>query len=123
MELSSSDARPPLNVNDADLHPGMTQYPTESRGMTDMSFTAVRCWASSIWRVMIDTRRVDPDTGRSFDAMTVAEKQAWVNDQRDKIVGRFSGDKTSREALHCVSFYTLVSICGGMSLTVFLPSW
>lgn len=103
MELSSSDARPPLNVNDVDLHPGMTEYPTESRGMTDMSFTAVRCWASSIWRVMIDTRRVDPDTGRSFDAMTVAEKQAWVNDQRDKIVGRFSGDKTSREALHCVS--------------------
>lgn len=103
MELSSSDSRPPLNVNDADLRPDMTEYPSESRGMTDMSFTAVRCWASSIWRAMIDTRRVDPDTGRSFGAMTVAEKQAWVNDQRDKIVGRFSGDKTSREALHCVS--------------------
>lgn len=103
MELSSADARPPLNVNDADLHPGMTEYPAESRGMTDMSFTAVRCWASSIWRAMIDTRRVDPETGRSFGAMTVAEKQAWVNDQRDKIVGRFSGDKTHREALHCVS--------------------
>lgn len=35
--------------------------------------------------------------------MTVAEKQAWVNEQRDKIVGRFSGDKDSREPLHTVS--------------------
>ncbi|KAH8753301.1 hypothetical protein F5883DRAFT_380150, partial [Diaporthe sp. PMI_573] len=35
----SSDSRPPLNVNDADLHPGMTEYSTESLGMTDMSFT------------------------------------------------------------------------------------
>lgn len=103
MELSSADSRPPLNVNDADLHPGMTEYPVESRGMTDMSFTAVRCWASSVWRAMIDTRRVDPDTGRSFGSMTVAEKQAWVNEQRDKIVGRFSGDKDSREPLHTVS--------------------
>lgn len=102
MELSSADSRPPLNVNDADLHPGMTEYPAESRGMTDMSFTAVRCWASSIWRAMIDTRRADPDTGRSFGAMSVAEKQAWVDGQRDMIVARFSGDKTSREALHCV---------------------
>lgn len=103
MELSSSDAKPPLNVNDADLHPGMTEYPSESLGMTDMSFTAVRCWASSIWRTMIDTRRIDPDTGRSFGSLTVAEKQAWVDQQRDKIVGRFSGDKNSRESLHCVS--------------------
>lgn len=106
MELSSSDSRPPLNVNDADLHPGMTEYPSESLGMTDMSFTAVRCWASSIWRTMIDTRRIDPDTGRSFGSLTVAEKQAWVDQQRDKIVGRFSGDKNSRESLHCVSSYT-----------------
>lgn len=103
MELSSSDSRPPLNVNDADLHPGMTEYPSESNGITDMSFTAVRCWASSIWRIMIDTRRVDPDTGRSFESMSVEEKQAWVDDQRDKIVARFSGDKNSRSSLHCVS--------------------
>ncbi|EEU36755.1 uncharacterized protein NECHADRAFT_88930 [Fusarium vanettenii 77-13-4] len=76
MELSSFDSRPPLNVNDEDLHPDMTEYPSESRSMTDMSFTAARCWASSIWRTMIDTRRIDPDTGKSFKPMTVAEKQA-----------------------------------------------
>lgn len=103
MELSSSDSRPPLNVNDADLHPSMVEYPSESNGMTDMSFTAVRCWASSIWRMMIDTRRVDPETGRKFESMSMAEKQVWVDDQRDKIVARFSGDKNSRGPLHCVS--------------------
>ncbi|KAJ3460068.1 hypothetical protein MRS44_010935 [Fusarium solani] len=121
MELSSFDSRPPLNVNDADLHPDMTEYPNESRGMTDMSFTAARCWASSIWRTMIDTRRIDPDTGRSFKPMTVAEKQAWIDKQREKIVGRFSGDKASRESLRCLISAFIGTIISNLHLMALNP--
>lgn len=51
--------------------------------------------------------------------MTVAEKQAWVNEQRDKIIRRFSGDKNSREPLHTVSSTRELSIAP-FSLTLFL---
>lgn len=54
--------------------------------------------------------------------MTVAEKQAWVNEQRDKIVGRFSGDNTSREPLHTVSFIRKIST-DSFPLTAISDSW
>lgn len=54
--------------------------------------------------------------------MTVAEKQVWVNEQRDKIVGRFSGDKTSREPLHTVSS-TGTSASNAFILTAIFHSW
>ncbi|KAL6404546.1 C6 transcription factor [Ilyonectria robusta] len=97
----------------------MTEYPSESNGMTDMSFTAVRCWASETWRTMIDTRRTDPDTGKSFMSMTILEKEAWVDKQREKITSRFSGDKASREPLYCVSYSMRRS--GKAPLLVFNP--
>lgn len=54
--------------------------------------------------------------------MTVAEKQAWVNEQRDKIVGRFSGDKASREPLHTVST-TRISASSAICSNSFFHSW
>ncbi|KAJ3516105.1 hypothetical protein NM208_g14889 [Fusarium decemcellulare] len=121
LELSSFDSKPPLNVDDADLYAGMTEYPSESQAMTDMSFTAARCWASNIWRTMIDTRRVDPSTGKSFKSMAVAEKQLWVDNQRQQIMSRFSGDKNSREPLHCLVTSFVGTIISNLRLMVLSP--
>ncbi|KAH7213206.1 hypothetical protein DER44DRAFT_770394 [Fusarium oxysporum] len=100
LELSSFDSRPPLNVNDSDLHPDMTDDPAESQDLTDMSFTVARCWASNVWRTMIDTRRADPDSEKSFQLMTLAERQSWVDRKSKEISGRFSGETNSRKSLH-----------------------
>ncbi|KAK2676839.1 hypothetical protein RAB80_005579 [Fusarium oxysporum f. sp. vasinfectum] len=100
LELSSFDSRPPLNVNDSDLHPDMTDDPAESQDLTDMSFTVARCWASNVWRTMIDTRRADPDSEKSFQLMTLAERQSWVDRKSQEISGQFSGDTNSRKSLH-----------------------
>ncbi|KAH6952455.1 fungal-specific transcription factor domain-containing protein [Ilyonectria sp. MPI-CAGE-AT-0026] len=121
MELSSFTSRPPLNVNDSDLHPSMTEYPSESKGMTDMSFTVVRCWASDTWRTMIDTRRTDLDTGKSYMSMTTAEKEAWVDKQREKITNRLLGDIASREPLYCLTSAFISTIIGNLRLLVFNP--
>ncbi|KXH47602.1 hypothetical protein CNYM01_09453 [Colletotrichum nymphaeae SA-01] len=90
LELSSFDSRPPINVNDGDLYPGMTEYPSESKGITTMSFTAARCWASDIWRTIIDTRRIDSISGLNFVSMTIADKEAWVERQRENIASKIS---------------------------------
>ena len=37
------DARLPLNINDDDIHPDMTEPPEEREGFTDMTFCLIRC--------------------------------------------------------------------------------
>lgn len=43
MYQSTFDTRMPLNINDADLSPEMTEPPVEREGGTDMTFCLVRC--------------------------------------------------------------------------------
>jgi hypothetical protein len=37
------DTKPPLNVNDSDLFPGMKEFPKEHEGATEMMFFLMRC--------------------------------------------------------------------------------
>lgn len=42
MSSSSWDTKKPLNINDSDIYPGMTQMPEESKGATDMLYVMAR---------------------------------------------------------------------------------
>ncbi|EQB43919.1 hypothetical protein CGLO_17398 [Colletotrichum gloeosporioides Cg-14] len=121
LELSSFNSRRPMNVNDSAWYPGMTEYPREQDGITDMSFTAARCWASNLWRTMIDTRHLDPDTGLSFAAMTTADKEAWVEKQRKIIYALFPEDPTSREPLYCLTMSFIGTIIANLRIMVLNP--
>lgn len=44
----SFDTRVPLNINDADLFPDMTEPPVEREGATEMTFCRIRCEAISL---------------------------------------------------------------------------
>lgn len=102
MEISSFDSPPPLNINDADLHPNMKEFPEQRIGLSETSFTVARCWVSDMWRTMIDIRRTDPSMGKSFVAMTPTEKEMWVDGQHDRLMQLLFGDKQSTEPLQCV---------------------
>ncbi|KAK1690552.1 fungal-specific transcription factor domain-containing protein [Colletotrichum godetiae] len=121
LELSSFDSRPPMNLNDADLYPDMTEYPSESKRITTMSFTAARCWASDIWRTIIDTRRVDSTTGLNFISMTIADKEAWVERQRENIAGKISESQPSHGSLHCLTTSFVGTIVANLRLMVLNP--
>ncbi|KAI8958637.1 putative C6 transcription factor [Daldinia sp. FL1419] len=43
LDLVSKDAKMPLNVNDEDLDPNMTEMPPEHKGITSISFCLIRC--------------------------------------------------------------------------------
>ncbi|KAJ5278918.1 hypothetical protein N7478_004290 [Penicillium angulare] len=47
---SMYDARVPLNVNDDDIYPEMTEAPVEKEGCTDMTFCLIRCEITSALR-------------------------------------------------------------------------
>ncbi|KAK1709709.1 fungal-specific transcription factor domain-containing protein [Colletotrichum acutatum] len=121
LELSSFDSRPPINVNDGDLCPGMTEYPSESKGITTMSFTAARCWASDIWRTIIDTRRIDTISGLNFVSMTIADKEAWVERQRENIATKISESQPSQGSLHCLTSSFVGTIVANLRLMVLNP--
>ena len=103
LELSSFDANLPLNVNDADLHPDMDKAPADRVGATDACFNVAQSWVSNIWRTIVDTRRIDIDTGKSFKAMTIAEKESWVDKQHKRFLSRFFGNKPPETPLQHVS--------------------
>ncbi|KAI1264232.1 hypothetical protein F5Y18DRAFT_391457 [Xylariaceae sp. FL1019] len=42
------DVRLPLNINDTDLSPDMTEFPEEREGATDMTFFHIRCEAMTV---------------------------------------------------------------------------
>lgn len=47
---SMYDTRLPLNVNDDDIHPDMTEAPAEREGCTDVTFCLIRCEITSALR-------------------------------------------------------------------------
>lgn len=119
LELSSSDARTPLNVDDNELYAEMTDYPTESGGMSDTCFFVIRTLVTDIWRTMYDTRRTDPDTGKSFASMTINEKERWVDQQHKKIRLRFFGSGQVVEPLHVFSAHYVEAIFCNLRLFVY----
>ncbi|KAF3763953.1 hypothetical protein M406DRAFT_227231, partial [Cryphonectria parasitica EP155] len=58
MYQSTFDTRIPLNVNDTDLWPGMTEPPRERDEATDMTFSLIRCEAM---RTAVKARLLSPD--------------------------------------------------------------
>ncbi|KAI2635323.1 hypothetical protein GGS21DRAFT_515277 [Xylaria nigripes] len=56
-EESVFDTRWPLNVNDSDLSPDMSELPPDSDGATEMTFTQIRCRAMALSKEMMRKRR------------------------------------------------------------------
>ncbi|KAL4999934.1 hypothetical protein BDV10DRAFT_193222 [Aspergillus recurvatus] len=49
---SAFDTKMPLNINDTDLTPNMTQPPVEREGVTEMTFCLMRCHAMrAVWKL------------------------------------------------------------------------
>ncbi|KAI1356415.1 hypothetical protein F5Y01DRAFT_267266 [Xylaria sp. FL0043] len=71
------DTRWPLNVNDSDLSPDMTELPPESDGATDMTLVHVRCHALEI------SYKLKRASRSSFQA------RVKIMDEHDKLVEKY----------------------------------
>ncbi|KAF7553479.1 hypothetical protein G7Z17_g3602 [Cylindrodendrum hubeiense] len=70
LEMGTFDTRLPQNLNDAQLDPGMMEYPLEKRGFTGMTFTLVRCEVTNMYRCIADSRKVCGRMGKSYADLT-----------------------------------------------------
>ncbi|KAF2848547.1 hypothetical protein T440DRAFT_167951 [Plenodomus tracheiphilus IPT5] len=74
------DTKMPLNVNDDDLQPGMTEFPEERQGFTDMTFCLLRFEVANILRKIA---YIPPGPNRCTDyfaGLTITEKEKWITD-------------------------------------------
>ncbi|KAL5117156.1 hypothetical protein ACEQ8H_004981 [Pleosporales sp. CAS-2024a] len=83
------DTKMPLNVNDADLHPDMTEFPQERKGFTDMTFGLLRFEVANIFRRIL---YVPPGSNRCnwfFANLSIAEKEKWISECHERLEEKY----------------------------------
>ncbi|KAF3342150.1 hypothetical protein VdG1_00001 [Verticillium dahliae VDG1] len=70
----------PLNVNDADLSPDMTQLPESSKGFTDMTFCLVSFELANTFRRIQYGPPGSINAKPSFEALDDDHKERWINE-------------------------------------------
>lgn len=75
------DTKLPLNINDADVEPGMKEFPPERVGITDMSFCLIRFEVSNTFRRLNYIPPGNPRSCGNFVAgVTLEAKEKWITD-------------------------------------------
>lgn len=86
----SFDTKMPLNINDVDITPDATEFPTEKRGCTDMSFCLIRFEVSNTFRRI---NYIPPGPPKActehFAGITLQEKERWITECHQRLEERY----------------------------------
>ncbi|KAL7939071.1 hypothetical protein V8C35DRAFT_145 [Trichoderma chlorosporum] len=76
IDLTNEGLRLPLNVNDNQIYPDMTQFPAESRGWTEMSFFLIQIESCRVLHPILDKER--QQSGDTL--LDIREKRKTIHD-------------------------------------------
>ncbi|KAF3035544.1 hypothetical protein E8E12_003141 [Didymella heteroderae] len=86
------DAKMPLNVNDADLHPDMKEFPPERTGFTDMTFSLIRFEVANIFRRILYIPPGPVRCTELFANLSIAEKERWITECHQQMEQKYLKD-------------------------------
>ncbi|KAF2622361.1 hypothetical protein BU25DRAFT_377836 [Macroventuria anomochaeta] len=86
------DAKMPLNVNDTDLHPDMTECPQERTGFTDMTFSLIRFEVANIFRRILYIPPGPVRCTELFANFSIAEKEKWITECHQQMEDKYLKD-------------------------------
>jgi hypothetical protein len=86
------DAKMPLNVNDTDLHPDMTEFPEERTGFTDMTFSLIRFEVANIFRRILYVPPGPVRCTELFANLSVADKERWITECHQQMEDKYLKD-------------------------------
>lgn len=114
MDLFDTKTKTPLNVNDADLTPGMINAPLERKGITSIALCLIRCDVMEFLRTITPPR--SSYTGRwnnlSSSSATLLEKDNLVIQMEDKLENKYLRYHDPSDPLHLfASILVRASIC------------
>ncbi|RYP08730.1 hypothetical protein DL764_001750 [Monosporascus ibericus] len=117
------DTRLPLNVNDSDLSPDMTDYPEEHHGVTDMSFSLVRFEICGLARKMHAAASAMSRNPRDMH-ITVQEREDWLVETYDRIEEKYLRGTVNKDSnpLHWVASIIARLIMAKLSLFIYQPA-
>ncbi|KAH9828067.1 Fungal specific transcription factor domain [Teratosphaeria destructans] len=86
----SFDTKMPLNINDSDIMPGMTEYPKERQGCTDISFCLIRFEVANTFRRI---NYIPPGPSWTyvdyFATVTLQDQEKWITECHQKLEERY----------------------------------
>ncbi|RYP74727.1 hypothetical protein DL770_007546 [Monosporascus sp. CRB-9-2] len=117
------DTRLPLNINDSDLSPDMTDYPEEHHGVTDMSFSLVRFEICGLARKMHTAATAMSPNPRDLP-VTAQEREDWLVETYDRIEEKYLRGTIDKDSnpLHWVASIIARLIMAKLSLFIYQPA-
>lgn len=86
---ANSTCPQPLNVNDADIHPKMTDFPEERQGFTDMTFSLLRFEVVNIFRRILYVPPGPIRCAELFANLSIADKERWITECHQRMEEKY----------------------------------
>jgi hypothetical protein len=115
------DTKMPLNVNDADIGPDMTEFPEERRGFTDMTFCLIRFEVTNIFRRILYVPPGDTKCNVFFSNLTIPEKEKWISECHQRLEDKYLKDTDMSIPLCWVTATISRLVMSKMWLVVYHP--
>nr|POF17513.1 bikaverin cluster transcription factor bik5 [Quercus suber] len=113
------DTNLPLNINDVDIHPTMTEFPPDRQGCTDMSFCRIRFEVSNTFR-RINYIPPGPQSP-NLTNITLQDKERWLEDCHERLQERYLKHCDASVPLFWVTATVARLMMSKMWLMVFHP--
>ncbi|KAF2237244.1 hypothetical protein EV356DRAFT_511953 [Viridothelium virens] len=115
------DTEMPLNVNDNEISPDMTEFPELRAGFTEMTFSLIRCEVTSTFRRL---NYVPPNPKMCFEkfsSATFEDKKRWVTECHQRLEERYLKYCDMSVPLYWVTATTCRLIMAKMWLMIYHP--
>ncbi|KAF2090122.1 hypothetical protein K490DRAFT_15508, partial [Saccharata proteae CBS 121410] len=83
------DTKMPLNVNDSDLDPNMSDFPQERTGCTEMTFCLVRFEVANVYRRIQYVPPGPVRCNRYYSTVSLEQKEQWITEVHQRIEERY----------------------------------
>lgn len=83
------DTKLPLNINDADITPGMKDFPPERQGCTDMTFCLIRYEVANTFRRIVYIPPGLRQSNEFFSTVTLERKETWISECHERLEERY----------------------------------
>ncbi|KAF2224698.1 fungal-specific transcription factor domain-containing protein [Elsinoe ampelina] len=117
----SFDTKMPLNINDADMHPGMKDFPNEHRGCTDMSFCLIRFEVANTFRRLNYVPPGPKGCNNFYTTVSREEKEKWIQECHDMLEEKYLKHCDMTVPLYWVTATVARLIMSKMWLIVYHP--
>ncbi|KAF4552830.1 Fungal specific transcription factor domain-containing protein 15 [Elsinoe fawcettii] len=117
----SFDTKMPLNINDADINPGMKDFPKEHKGCTDISFCLIRFEVANTFRRLNYVPPGPRGCNEFYTTVSREQKEKWIQECHDMLEEKYLKHCDMTVPLYWVTATVARLIMSKMWLIVYHP--